>query len=187
MKKLITSFVSIAYVMSASATTVNLAGSPTAVSFFGSDGVALDSSGVDTVTIVTYDSFSFSTGVGTGRSVFGTAEVGSVFGQLGKLKGGVSDNTAAADAFNGKNVYVELLDAGSSQTAVITSNDASWVFPTNAGGVGDTQNVVTAGVTFQVYNANAVTGGYQVVPEPSTYAMFAGALALGYVMIRRRR
>ena len=26
-----------------------------------------------------------------------------------------------------------------------------------------------------------------VVPEPSTYAMFAGALALGYVMIRRRK
>lgn len=26
-----------------------------------------------------------------------------------------------------------------------------------------------------------------VVPEPSTYAMFAGVLALGYVMIRRRK
>jgi len=28
---------------------------------------------------------------------------------------------------------------------------------------------------------------FSAVPEPSTYAMFAGVLALGYVMIRRRR
>lgn len=185
MKKITILLSSIALALSASATTVNLTGSPAAPSFFGADGVALDSS--DTVTIVTYDSFNFGTGVGTGRSVFGTASIGAVFGQSGKLLGGSSDNTASADAFNGENVYVEIFDAFSSQTAVIGSSDTSWVFPTNAGGVGDTQNVVIAGVTLDVYNATAVTGGFQVVPEPSTYAMIAGMLALGYVMIRRRK
>lgn len=36
-----------------------------------------------------------------------------------------------------------------------------------------------------VINSNGI--GTSAVPEPSTYAMFAGVLALGYVMIRRRR
>lgn len=190
MKKTLTILASIAFALSASATTINLTGSPTASSFFGSDSVALDSDGTDTVTIVTYSSYNFTTGVGTGRAVFGLAEVGSVFGQAGKLKGGASVNTAAADAFNGATIYLELYDAGSTGTAVISSSDSSWVFPTNANGVGDTANVVIAGVSLQVYGATPVTGGYAVtapVPEPSTYAMFAGVLALGYVMIRRRK
>lgn len=33
----------------------------------------------------------------------------------------------------------------------------------------------------------AAAGAGTVVPEPSTYAMIAGMLALGYVMVRRRR
>jgi len=66
----------------------------------------------------------------------------------------------------------------------------------------------TAGDSFKIYSGdwtvpadgvnNGVTGSPvpytgaafgdgSVVPEPSTYAMFAGMLALGYVMIRRRK
>ena len=63
-----------------------------------------------------------------------------------------------------------------------------------AGGALTTTGVVVAspgsqfslsGATNPTFNSPSISVG--VVPEPSTYAMLAGALALGYVMIRRRK
>jgi hypothetical protein len=38
-----------------------------------------------------------------------------------------------------------------------------------------------------VFTDDPYTAGGSIVPEPSTYAALAGMLALGYVMVRRRR
>lgn len=38
-----------------------------------------------------------------------------------------------------------------------------------------------------VFSNDPYTAAGTIVPEPSTYAMLAGALALGYVMVRRRK
>jgi hypothetical protein len=174
-------------VASASATTVNISGSPTADSFFGTDSVALDSNGNDTVEtgyFTAWTTGSTITDLSTmGFVSFGNAEVGNVFGQLGKLKGGSSDNSGNATTFNGQLISFVVTDGDSGAFGIVSGSD---VFPANAGGVGDTVNVsATALSNFDGFTA--VTGGYQIVPEPSTYAALSGLLALGYVMVRRRR
>ncbi len=48
-------------------------------------------------------------------------------------------------------------------------------------------DVWTATVGGQDYSFSQITGNLTVVPEPGTYALIGGMLALGYVMVRRRR
>jgi hypothetical protein len=176
-------------VASASATTVNISGSPSADSFFGTDSVALDSSGVDTVEIGYFTSWasgSAITDLGTmGFTSFGDAGVGSVFGQIGKLLGGDSDNTGAATTFNGQLISFVVTDGDTGNFGVVSGPD---LFPANNFGVGDTINV-DALLLDNLDGFTAVAGGYQVnaIPEPSTFAALAGLCALGAVMVRRRR
>jgi hypothetical protein len=193
MKKLaIVSIPLLAFAGAALATTVNLTGANTAPQFFGADSVALDSTGVDTVQIGTFSSWNFGSAVtdlgSMGFSQFGFAEVGNVFGTLGILKGGASDNTAAADAFDTDKIYLVITDGDTGTFGIVSGTKASnWTFPTNLGGSGDTLNVLIEDEVNQTANLSAVAGGFQVVPEPSTYAALAGFCALGWVMLRRRR
>ena len=176
-------------VASASATTVNISGSPVADSFFGTDSAALSSAGVDAVEtgyFTAWTTGSAITDLGTmGFVSFGEAGVGSVFGQVGKLLGGHSDNSAGANAFNGQLISFVVTDGDTGAFGVVSGAD---LFPVNLGGVGDTINVdATALGTLDGFTA--VAGGYQLnaVPEPSTYAALAGLCALSFVMVRRRR
>jgi hypothetical protein len=161
-------------VASASATTVS---------------VALDSSGVDTVEIGYFTSWasgSAITDLGTmGFTSFGDAGVGSVFGQIGKLLGGDSDNTGAATTFNGQLISFVVTDGDTGNFGVASGAD---LFPANNFGVGDTINV-DALLLGNLDGFTAVVGGYQVnaIPEISTFAALAGLCALGVVMVRRRR
>ena len=45
----------------------------------------------------------------------------------------------------------------------------------------------TAFVGSKTYSFSQITGDLTVVPEPETFALLGGLLALGYVMVRRRR
>lgn len=47
-------------------------------------------------------------------------------------------------------------------------------------------DVWTATVSGKTYTFSQLTGDLTVVPEPGTYALLSGLLALGYVMLRRR-
>jgi len=174
-------------VASASATTVNISGTPTDDSFFGSDSVALDSTGNDTVETGYFTSWTTGSTItdlsAMGFVSFGNAEVGNIFGQLGKLKGGSSDNSANGTTFNGQLISFVVTDGDSGNFGIVSGSD---LFPTNGGGVGDTVNV-SASALSNFDGFIAVTGGWQIVPEPSTYAALSGMLALGYVMVRRRR
>lgn len=72
--------------------------------------------------------------------------------------------------------------ASSSEWGLFTSS--SWIMPTDLGLASLTSSLI--GETGVIYGSK-VGNNYHLVPEPSTYAMLAGALALGYVMVRRRK
>ena len=68
---------------------------------------------------------------------------------------------------------------------IFWTDGTKYGFVTETGAVIPTDPSTTS---FQsVFSNDPYTAAGTIVPEPSTYAMFAGALALGYVMIRRRR
>jgi len=133
-----------------------------------------------------------------GWQQFGATNLGitSVFGHV-RISGSVQDNTASADPFNGKNVYLWVFNAptvaASTQMGIYTDAGV-WVYPTNLNGApGDTSNYDTS----TTYAATAVGGAGSVtssnmilsaasVPEPTTLVTLAGSAAfLG--MLRRRR
>ena len=70
-------------------------------------------------------------------------------------------------------------------TTSSSAGDSILIFTNNWGVPSDGSNIGITGSAAPYSGAPSASG--TVVPEPSTYAMFAGALALGYVMIRRRK
>jgi hypothetical protein len=77
---------------------------------------------------------------------------------------------------------------------IIIFRNAAWVFPTfdsldttaDVFSLADANTeIVTAGGTWTTYASNITM--LSTVPEASTYAALSGLLALGYVMVRRRR
>lgn len=93
-----------------------------------------------------------------------------------------------------------ILVADGSESGLIRGNDWATISgataptptPTLAYQFGDSyssSNVTILGDIAVTNNAGQGGTGISVsvVPEPSTYAMLAGALALGYVMVRRRK
>ena len=109
-------------------------------------------------------------------TVFGTTLPGEANFNLG------DGSTASGDSF-----YIIAFSTQSTNSFTVSSGDkygilshANWVLPSNNSGT------FSYGSDFNQFS-NVDGAAFTVVPEPSTYAMFAGALALGYVMIRRRR
>lgn len=132
-----------------------------------------------------------------------TLAVSSVFG-VPKIGGLVEDDTAGADFFNGKTIYLWVFNgtsvANSTQMGIFQATGASpaWTFPTNGGGVGDTVTLATTSAGAPTISAVGGTGSVQSsgagnlvlaaasVPEPTTLVTLAGSAAfLG--MLRRRR
>jgi hypothetical protein len=88
------------------------------------------------------------------------------------------DGVDAGDLFG-----IILFDASTATTLAGDTyriyTDASWVLPADPSGA------LSFGSDFAA--VSAPTGSGSVVPEASTYAALSGLLALGYVMVRRRR
>ena len=120
---------------------------------------------------------------------------GTVIGDYTVLGAGAVNNASATQAALNAGVTYDL--GGN----VATNNEIGLlVFNTSSGSAtsGDTYKIFTDGWLVASDGANqSLTGGGPfvgasfgagtVVPEPSTYAALSGLLALGYVMVRRRR
>lgn len=117
------------------------------------------------------------------------------FGEVGDLTGrwlgSAGDNSSAADAFNGQQVWFAITTTVGGQTYTGYFADMGTLFPTNAGGAGDDQLVLSNNLDTV---AAASTGNWTidqanqrvtlVIPEPST--ALAGALG-ALLLLRRKR
>jgi hypothetical protein len=175
------------------ATTVNFSLNPGAAVFYGEDGNIMTSAD-STVQVGTFSVWDFGSAV-TDLGTMGFSEFAAsgntydLFSTLGILSGTGSLNDVSGNAFDGDQVYVVVTDTDTGSFGVFSgTNGSNWTFPANLGGAGDTLSVFNLVSDIdQVAGAQSFASGFQVVPEPSTYAALSGLLALGYVMVRRRR
>lgn len=143
-----------------------------------SDGTAFSSISIATDADI-FDSATY----GAGFTVLGSNTATS-FGSVLLGSGHSTDLSFGGDSFA---VFV----FESSTTSAIASDaynvwtDASWLLPTTDGVTAGFSASPTGTEIQQLSGASTFSGS--VVPEPSTYAAIAGLLALGAVMIRRRR
>lgn len=130
---------------------------------------------------------------------------------LGKLKGSVTDNNTnvptEADFFNGKAIYIWVFNASTVGVATemgifrATTTSKPWLFPLNAGGVGDgltdlsttptVSPVISAIGGFGVGSSSSIplslTNSFNIsaVPEPTT-AVFGLFVGIAGIHSRRR-
>lgn len=167
---------------SASATTVVLGGGTTGFQFVTSEGAVLPNT---LVTVGTFTGGTFSAFEGTGTPQIG---LGAVSTFAGRWNNQIANTGAAANPFNGADIYVAIQNQGG--VTYVTSS--AWSFPTNAGGVGDSITILASEIDGYEESLSTVpwvsTGGGQVVlgvvPEPSV-ALLGALGVLG--LIRRRR
>jgi len=116
-----------------------------------------------------------------GYTVLGSAPVNTA-GTNGALGAGITFDLGGNVATGNE---IGVLVFSSSTTSAI--NEDTFSIWTNDWLVAaDGSNLSLTG-TGAPYMGGTAAGTGTVVPEPSTYAMLAGALALGYVMVRRRK
>lgn len=120
----------------------------------------------------------------------------------GRIGGTVTDNNSGpsdADYFNNATVYLWVFNGATPETSTefgiftATSAGTPWVFPVNAGGVGDTLTLstttsATPGIT-AVGGVGSTPAGQlrlvSAVPEPSA-PLLLGFAAVGLTFVRRR-
>lgn len=130
----------------------------------------------------------------------GTRTISTIFGNPGKLTDQAQDNTVSANAFNLQNAYIVIFNSPSAATATemgvfrATAGTPAWVFPTNAGGIGDSVTLDMNDTTIAAVNSvGSTTASPQrfvltaLVPEPSAIGLaLSGVLGLvGYRRLRR--
>ena len=118
----------------------------------------------------------------TGFTVIGSTSVtadffGSGYEVTSGTPAGLANNTIATPG----DLFAVVVFASSTTSTV--ANDTFSVFTDSSFEIPADGNTTTFSSAFTGSASQVGT----VVPEPSTYAMLAGALALGYVMIRRRK
>jgi hypothetical protein len=100
-----------------------------------------------------------------------------------------SENTA--DAANGQNGMERGTYTWAANTFTLVSTtvntNGGWGLYENVGDLGSTMNIVVTGDTFAVNGGAADFSRVTAIPEPSTYAAFAGLGALSLAAWRRRR
>jgi hypothetical protein len=176
--------------------TLTTASSLVLVGTFANDGLILFNPAAPTI------NSNFTTiSTAAGWSQFGSSGLGILSSPAGKVGGSVNDNTVSADAFNGDNLYLWIFNASTIAAATemgifrATSASVPWVFPNNAGGVGDTSTfsttssgastIVSFGGAGSATSSFLTLSGLSAVPEPSRFLLFG--LGLVGVIFRRRR
>jgi hypothetical protein len=155
-----------------------LSGGQTGVFVIDTDGSGFGSFTLDpgTVNDASFYGSSFSVlGTKTAASVFGSTSLASGLEAL--YTGGVSNGDAFAI------VAWDNITASAGDTYSFWT-DASWTLPADTGATINFNSSGDAGTFLQLTGAASGTG--TVVPEPSSYALLGGLLALGCVMLRRR-
>jgi hypothetical protein len=182
--KLLTCAALVAIAAQAPATIVTLAGGAAGATFVDNTGAPINAPGV--VQVGTLEGGAF--------KQFGTTagNLQNVFGQNGKWAGSIADNAlpGPADAFNGLPIFVKI-EVDALNFGVYTYSTPK-NFPVNAGGVGDTVNLLSTELDQVVPELSAPgaaidAGGIMIglVPEPST-SLLAGLAGLA-LLIRRKR
>ncbi|MFD0893187.1 TIGR02597 family protein [Luteolibacter ambystomatis] len=120
----------------------------------------------------------------------------------GRIGGTATDNnsgTTAADYFNNATIYLWVFNGATPETSTefgiftATSAGTPWLFPVNAGGVGDTVTLSTTTSAAPVITAVGGVGStpagqlrlVSAVPEPSA-PLLLGLAAVGLTFMRRR-
>jgi hypothetical protein len=124
-------------------------------------------------------------------------------GQLGRLGGSATDNNTGAtkaDFFGGKQLYVWAFNANTIGAATemgifeATTATVPWIFPTNAGGLGDTlllstsasgATIAAVGGVGSISGSQLRTEAFGVIPEPSRIMLLAFGM-IGLIGRRRR-
>ncbi|WP_367870457.1 PEP-CTERM sorting domain-containing protein [Luteolibacter sp. Populi] len=169
----------------AHAATISLAGGAAGLSFVTSEGAAIVPGATVSLQVGRLNT---TTGVFTQFAP--TDATPPSFGAsgtiTGKWLGNASDNTAAADAFNGAQIWFQVKAFGG--TAYFTGPTA--LFPTNASGAGDTLTFSSVGLTqfSQEWSTagTAINGTQAVVGVPEPSALLLGALGMVGLLRRRR-
>lgn len=149
--------------------------------------------------------FSSPASIGAQWLTFDSTTVTSIFGQNGRFSKEVDWATAANAAFNGKQSFLWIVQTAggapvlsdfSNVTAqgVFSSSNASWLFPVHTA-ESPFSFIVTSSEVNQASWGSILSGSpgslqlqsVSAVPEPSTYAAWAGAVMLGFAAWRRRR
>ena len=172
------------FAMSQASTTISGTSLFNAEIFNHSTGVYIssDSASFDESLFSTLDAnTSFATGTLIGDyTVLGSGAVNNATSTQAALNAGVTfdlgGNVATGNEIGLLVFNTSTISATSSDTYTIWTND--WLVAAD----GANASLTGAGPFTGVSSGNGV-----VVPEPSTYAALSGLLALGYVMVRRRR
>jgi len=117
-----------------------------------------------------------------GYTVLGSASVNTA-GTNGALVSGDLTFDLGGNVATGNEIGV-LVFSSSTTSAINEDTFSIWTNDWLVGADGSNLSLTGTGAP---YMGGTPAGYGVVVPEPSTYAMLAGALALGYVMVRRRK
>lgn len=190
MKTTIIAIIGLAFIGTASATTVASSAGTLGAQFRTSTGVVLTSTNSSfTVGTISGDIYSqFALTNGTNSLAISTVPIAAF---AGKLVGEASDISVDATGFDGSQIWFEVAynDGVNSGVAYLSSGD---VFPTNNNGVGDgiqidTNALTTFDASLSTVGTVAAGGGeiiVGVIPEPSVALL--GALGI-LGLLRRRR
>lgn len=94
-----------------------------------------------------------------------------------------SDNSLSTGLSNSKQIYQVVADGNLNVPEIVNETDAQdWTFSTDNDGA---LNIV--GKIDEFSDLNYLHGGFQLFQEPYIYALFAGSLAFGSIIIRYSR
>ena len=135
---------------------------------------------------------------------FGTTLSAVAFGQDGLVSGSYNGLTSGAEAaFVGQNITVFVTNSTNDEWLVAKTNtlfqsdagNSSLSTPVNLVSLNNAGDItyLFGGAAGPSVDYSALSAGIQPsistapIPEPSTYALFAGILSIGFVAVRRRR
>jgi hypothetical protein len=188
MKTLITSLIASALLVSA-ASAVTFAGfAATGATIAGGSSSFLVSDGGDgfdfDATIAGLTFASGSTVGGTNDTVF-AYNAAQAFGPTVVVSGNANFSNTTAGLGAGSAFALVLFD-GASGASVTTVGGQAFGFHTDVSWTIDANDAGTFGFPANLATLTGVGSTGTVVPEPSSYALLGGLLALGCVMLRRR-
>jgi hypothetical protein len=187
MKTLITSLIASALLVSAASAVTFSGFAATAATIAGGSSAFLISDGGDGFQ---YDTTAAGLTFASGSTVGGTNDTvfaynaAQNFGQI-VVSGNASFSNTDAGLGAGSAFALVLFD-GVTTASYTTVGGQAFGFHTDASWTINANNAGTFGFGNQLNSLNGIGSTGTVVPEPSSYALLGGLLALGCVMLRRR-